>query len=69
MGGRTALVKATHFKCRKSRLAMRATIGVWSPTLLEGTLHSVPASLLVSVFTLSWNENITVHGIYSQAHQ
>ena len=28
---------------------MRATIGVWSPTLLGVKLHTVPASLLVSL--------------------
>ena len=29
---------------------MQATIGVWSPTLLEVKLHSVPASLLVNMY-------------------
>ena len=34
-----------------SRQTRQATIGVWSPTLLGVILHSVPASLLVSIKT------------------
>ena len=32
---------------------MQATIGVWSPTLLEVKLHSMPASLLVGTFNVA----------------
>ena len=31
---------------------MQAIISVWSPTVLGATLHSVPGSLLVSIFTI-----------------
>ena len=47
MGGRISLGKVAHFKWGRPRHAMQATIDVWSPTLLEVKLHSVPASLLV----------------------
>ena len=40
---------------------MQATIGVWSPTLLEVKLHSVPASLLVSTCTSCWYDTKTLH--------
>ena len=49
MGGRTSLVAVAHFKWRRSRRAMWDTISVWSPTVLGVKLHSVPASLLVSM--------------------
>ena len=39
---------------------MQATIGVWSPTLLEVKLQSVPVSLLVSICTSCQYESISV---------
>ena len=51
MGGKISLGKVAHFKWLKCGHVMRATIGVWSLTLLEVILHSVPSSLLVSMFT------------------
>ena len=52
MGGRLSLVKVAHWG--RSRHAMQATIGVWSPTVLGVKLHSVPASLLVNMYTYSY---------------
>ena len=51
MGGKISLGKVAHFKWLKCGDVMRATIGVWSLTLLEVILHIVPASLLVRMFT------------------
>ena len=39
---------------------MQATISVWSPTLLEVKLQSVPVSLLVSIRTSCQYESISV---------
>ena len=39
---------------------MQATIGVWSPTLREVKLQSVPVSLLVSICTSCQYESISV---------
>ena len=52
MGGRTFPMKGACFKSWRSSHAMQATIGVWSPTMLEVKLHSVSSSLLVSMYTV-----------------